>query len=198
MFIEQLGRWLPVRVFRFTVRAVQVQTVEPDNGGSVLTVRDTDELTSQEQVKMGYVRRMLVGGLGAVMLAIAPVQAQEAGWKLAGTVEINTTQMAFIISGKVGGGILHFEGGEYFFNVGGIGVGGIGVQTVNAIGAVYNMDDVSKFAGRYVEAGMGATVGKGKGRMRLSNQHGVILDLKASSSGVALSLGAEGVIISMK
>ena len=60
------------------------------------------------------------------------------------------------------------------------------------------MDDVSKFPGTYVQARAGATVGKGKGAMRLSNQHGVILDLKASSKGAALSLGADGVIISMK
>ena len=50
-----------------------------------------------------------------------------------------------------------------------------------------------------MEARAGATLGnKGKGAMRLSNQHGVILDLKSSSKGAALSLGADGVIISMK
>ena len=34
--------------------------------------------------------------------------------------------------------------------------------------------------------------------MRLSNQHGVILDLKASTKGVALALGVDGLIVTMK
>jgi hypothetical protein len=134
----------------------------------------------------------------AVSLSAPTLQAQEPDWKFAGTVEINSTQMAFIISGKAGGGVLEFEGQEYPFDVAGLGVGGIGIQTLNAVGAVYNMEDVSKFPGTYVEARMGASLGKGKGRMRLSNQHGVILDLKASAKGAALSLGTDGVVISMK
>jgi hypothetical protein len=136
--------------------------------------------------------------LAAASLTVPTLQAQEPDWKFAGTVEINSTQMAFIISGKAGGGVLEYEGKEYAFDVAGLGVGGIGIQTLNAVGAVYNMDDVSKFPGTYVEGRMGAAVVKGKGAMRLSNQHGVILDLKASAKGAALSLGADGVIISMK
>ena len=142
-------------------------------------------------------RAVAAAALLAVLVPAA--HAQEPGWVFAGTVEINSTQMAFIVSGKAGGGVLEFEGKEYPFDVAGLGVGGIGIQTLNAVGAVYNMDDVSKFPGTYVEARAGATLGnKGKGAMRLSNQHGVILDLKSSSKGAALSLGADGVIISMK
>lgn len=44
----------------------------------------------------------------------------------------------------------------------------------------------------------GITVGKGKGVMRLSNEHSVILDLEASMEGAALSLGVDGMIVSMK
>jgi lipid-binding SYLF domain-containing protein len=132
-------------------------------------------------------------------VALSPsVQAQEADWRFAGTVEISSTQMAFIISGKAGGGVLEYNGKEYPFSIGGLGVGGIGVQTMNAVGAVYNMDDVSKFAGTYVQARAGATLGTGKSVLRLSNEHGVIMDLKASNEGAALSLGVDGMIVSMK
>ena len=144
--------------------------------------------------------RCITGAL-AIGLATAwtpAASAQEQDWELAGTVEINSTQMAFILSGKLGGGVLEFEGEEYYFNIGGLGIGGVGVQRLNAVGAVYNMDDVSKFAGTYVQARMGATLVKGKGSMRLSNEHGVILSLKASSKGVALAIGADGLIVSMK
>jgi hypothetical protein len=142
-------------------------------------------------------RAAAVALLFATLTFSASAQTPESEWVFAGTVEINTTQMAFIVSGKAGGGVLEFEGTEHSFDVAGLGVGGIGIQTLNAVGAVYNMDDISKFPGRYVQARAGATLGKGTGAMRLSNQHGVILDLKASSRGAALSVGVDGLIISM-
>lgn len=124
--------------------------------------------------------------------------AQEENWEFAGTVEIDSTQIAFLVSGKTGGGVLEYQGKEYAFDLTGLGVGGIGIQQINAVGAVYNMKDVSEFAGKYVQARAGATVGSGKSVMRLSNQNGVILDLKASTEGAALSIGVDGLIISMK
>ena len=143
--------------------------------------------------------RLAAGTLALAAVAAAPtLQAQEPDWTFAGTVEINSTQIAFIASGQAGGGTLEFEGKEYPFNIAGLGIGGIGIQSINAVGAVYNMDDVSKFAGTYVNARAGVTLAKGKGAMRLSNQHGVILDLKASNEGAALSIGADGMVVTMK
>jgi len=139
----------------------------------------------------------ILAAAAAALLVSMPLKAQEPGWVFAGTVEIDSTQMAFIVSGQAGGGKLEFEGKEYSFDVGGLGVGGIGIHTLSAVGAVYNMDDVSKFPGTYVQARAGVTLGEGVGAMRLSNEHGVILDLKASSKGAALSIGADGMIISM-
>jgi hypothetical protein len=135
----------------------------------------------------------------ALLVVFAPVQAQADPEKVfAGTIEINSTQMAFIISGQAGGGVLEFQGQEYKFSIGGLGIGGIGVQTLNAVGAVYNMDDISKFSGSYVQARAGATLGKGKSSMTLSNNNGVIIDLKSSNTGVALSLGVDGMILTLK
>ena len=135
----------------------------------------------------------------ALLVGFAPVQVQADEEKVfAGTIEINSTQMAFIISGQAGGVVLEYQGKEYKFNIGGLGVGGIGVQTLNAVGAVYNMDDVSKFSGTYVQARAGATLGKGKSSMSLSNSKGVIIDLKSSNQGAALSLGVDGMILSLK
>ena len=136
--------------------------------------------------------------LAAASIFATSASAQEKDWVFAATVEIDTTQMAFIVSGKIGGGTLEYAGKEYKFDIGGLGVGGVGVQTINAVGAVYNMDDVSKFPGTYVESRIGATMGKGKGLTRLSNENGVIMDLKTSMEGVALSVGVDGMIVKMK
>jgi len=115
-----------------------------------------------------------------------------------GTVEINSTQMAFIISGQGGSGVLEFEGDEHQFSIGGLGIGGVGVQKINAVGVVYNLSNLSDFNGIYSQVRMGVTVGKGKGQMALSNSKNVIMELKTSMVGAALSLGLDGMSVQLK
>jgi hypothetical protein len=118
--------------------------------------------------------------------------------KLSGTVTIHSTQVAFLISGKLGGGTLKWNGEEHQFGMGGMGLGGVGVQTIDAVGAVYNLTDLSKFYGTYFEARVGATAAVGGGWISLTNTYGTTIDLKFSGEGLALSLGADGMVISKK
>lgn len=141
---------------------------------------------------------VLFGGYATSAAAAGHTTATGEEKVLSGTVEIDATQLAFIVSGKFGGGVLKFQGKEYAFKGGGLGIGGIGVQKIKATGKVYNLTDVSKFPGTYVAARAGATLGKGKNVISVSNQHGVIIDLKASTEGVALSIGADGLVVKMK
>ena len=141
---------------------------------------------------------VLFGGYATPAAAAGHTTATGEEKVLSGTVEIDATQLAFIVSGKFGGGVLKFQGKEYAFKGGGLGIGGIGVQKIKATGKVYNLTDVSKFPGTYVAARAGATLGKGKNVISVSNQHGVIIDLKASTEGVALSIGADGLVVKMK
>jgi hypothetical protein len=129
-----------------------------------------------------------------------PVFADEHGEKVfSGTVKIDSTQMAFIISGQSGGGVLEFGGNSYDFDIGGLGIGGIGVQTLNAVGAVYNLDSLDDFSGTYIQGRAGATLGSGKAAISLTNtKSGAILELKASTEGAALSLGVDGMIVTLK
>jgi len=137
---------------------------------------------------------LLLGGASAG----AATDANGKPMILSGTVTIETTQISFIVSGKAGGGVLTFAGQEYKFNIGGLGIGGIGVQKISAVGAVYNLNNISQFPGAFVQARAGATLGKGKGVMSLSNGNGVIMELKFTGEGLALSVGADGMIVSMK
>jgi len=67
------------------------------------------------------------------------------------------------------------------------------------VGAVYNMDDLSQFNGTYVQGRAGITVGKGKGVQELTNaKTGVVMELKFSSQGVALTIGADGMVVKLK
>jgi hypothetical protein len=115
-----------------------------------------------------------------------------------GTIEISSTQIAFIGSAQSGSGTLEFEGMEHEFKIGGLGVGGLGIQTVNAVGVVYNLEKLSDFEGTYSQTRMGITVGKGKSTLGLNNSKGVFIELKSSNKGVALGTGLDGISIKLK
>ena len=83
--------------------------------------------------------------------------------------------------------------------VGGVGVGGIGLSTIEATGEVYNLRDLGQFPGTYGQARYGFAIGTASGGdLWLQNEAGVILHLKAKRKGLMLSLGGDAVVISMR
>jgi hypothetical protein len=141
------------------------------------------------------------GGLVAGLLVLscilsAGAYAQSAPPKPSGSVNIHQVQVAFIGSGAVGGGTLRYRGRSYPFKLGGLGIGGFGVSTLDATGSVYNLRRLQDFEGVYGQARIGWAVGEqGKGDMWLQNANGVYLRLKARRQGLALSLGADGMVV---
>ncbi len=116
-----------------------------------------------------------------------------------GTIEISSTQIAFMVSAQSGGGTLEFEGMEHDFKISGLGVGGIGIQKMNAVGVVYNMNSLSDFEGSYSQARMGFAIGKGKSTIGLNNnRNDVYIELKSSNEGLALASGVDGIKITLK
>jgi hypothetical protein len=116
-----------------------------------------------------------------------------------GTVDMQEVQAAYIGSGSAGTGILYFRGVQYPFEVGGVGVGGFGLSTIDATGEVYNLSDIGQFPGTYGQARYGFAVGAASaGDLWMQNESGVILHLKAKRTGLILSLGGDAVLISMR
>ena len=119
--------------------------------------------------------------------------------KESGTVEMEQVQIAFIGSGNVGGGTLHYEGKSYDFEVGGLGIGGIGVSKFEAKGTVYNLSELAYFPGAYVQGRYGFAAGdEGSGKLWLQNSNGVVMELETKRQGLALSLGGDAVYINLK
>src|SRR5262245_35264790 len=115
-----------------------------------------------------------------------------------GTVDMQEVQAAYIGSGAAGTGALTFQGKEHKFQVGGVGIGGIGLSTVDAAGEVYNLRDLAQFPGTYGQARYGFAIGTSSaGDLWMQNETGVILHLKAKRTGLILSLGGDAVVISM-
>jgi hypothetical protein len=125
------------------------------------------------------------------------VRAQTPQLTLSGTVSIVQDRVSLLISINRGSGILHFQGKDRPFSIGGIGVGGVGGSKLVATGNVYNLPSEAQFPGLYREFRTGYAIGdKGSGRLWLKNGDGVVLELVGKGEGVALSLGADAIKIS--
>lgn len=114
------------------------------------------------------------------------------------TVEMHEVQAAYIGSGSGGSGTLFFRGRSYPFRVGGVGIGGIGLSTVEAHGEVYNLQSMEQFPGTYAQGRYGFAIGTASGGdLWLKNEAGVVMHLVAKREGLMLSLGADAIRISM-
>jgi hypothetical protein len=116
-----------------------------------------------------------------------------------GFIEMHEVQAAYMASGSGGSGSLSFRDVQYAFDVGGVGIGGIGLSTIEATGEVYNLRDLGQFPGTYGQARYGFAIGTASaGDLWLQNEAGVIMHLKAKRTGLMLSLGGDAVFISMR
>jgi hypothetical protein len=97
----------------------------------------------------------LTGCAGSVELGPDAVKGQTPD----GTVEMHEVQAAYMGSGSAGTGVLIFRGVEHPFDVGGVGVGGIGLSTIEATGEVYNLSELAQFPGTYGQARYGIAIG---------------------------------------
>lgn len=114
---------------------------------------------------------------------------------ISGTVEIKAKQIALIVGGGWGDGVLHFQGQDHPFKVTGLKAGGVGYVELDAVGDVYFLNKLEDFSGKYGTAAIGATAAKGSVVATVENNKGVILRLKAKSKGAALNLGVGGMSI---
>ena len=117
-----------------------------------------------------------------------------------GTLVIDETQVMLLLGGDMGGGTLLLGDKSYSFKTGGIKIGGLGIHKIHMTGDVYGLSDVADFPGVYFVAEAGVTLGdSGTAAIWLKNSKGVALHMKTSEAkGIALSVGVEGLKITMK
>jgi len=116
----------------------------------------------------------------------------------AGTVTVTEYEAGIGIADVVWGhGEMKALGQTRKFRLNGMGAGAGGGAKISATGTVYNLKDIGLFAGVYSEAGIGAVAGKdGKSTATwLRNTNGVILELHGKTSGLAVTGGANGVLV---
>jgi hypothetical protein len=129
-----------------------------------------------------------------VLLRARPALAAE---KPSGTLTLHRVDVALLLNAGWGGGTLYYDG-HHAFKIKGLGVGGIGVSKLEAHGNVFRLKQLSDFPGVYGSVQAGAVAGDEQlhGGIWLQNPAGVQIHLVPRRQGVALSLGASGVLIS--
>jgi OOP family OmpA-OmpF porin len=105
--------------------------------------------------------------------------------------------LAIGIGGQWGKGVLNFQGVQYPFKISGFSVIDVGFTSIDATGAVYNLNKASDFAGTYTAGAAGIAVGGGAGAATMKNQNGVSMSIKSKKAGIQLTLAAGGVTVTM-
>jgi hypothetical protein len=125
-----------------------------------------------------------------VMLAAAGVLAKE--HTPSGTVRLHGKSVSAGIGVSWGKGTLHYKGKNYSFEIEGLSVGGVGASEIDATGEVYHLNKLDDFVGTYASGEAGATIGGGGEVAVMKNARGVEMRLRATTRGVELKLGPEG------
>lgn len=112
-------------------------------------------------------------------------------------VKLGSTSIAAGIGINWGSGTITVEGEKHAFHVKGVSLLDVGISTMDAEGSVTNLENVEDFAGRYVAVEAGAALGIGASTIRMKNEKGVEIALTSKRKGVQLTLGAEGMSISL-
>ena len=133
--------------------------------------------------------------MAAAMLLIGASTQSYAG---TGRVRLNIVKAGFIIGVGGGTGTLTYHGRTYRLSIGGIGIGSLGVASVQLVGTASNLRNASDIAGTYGAAGAGATFIVGAQAATLQNQRGVILTVSGAQVGFQVSIGLAGMTIALQ
>jgi Envelope integrity protein A len=135
---------------------------------------------------------VVVGFLFLAVVALAQQQTPS------GKVSLESKSIAVGIGVSWGEGVLTYQGKAHPFTVDGLSVVDLGITKASATGNVYNLKQLSDFSGNYVAAQAGAAIGGGAGAVTMRNQHGVVMELTGTGTGVRLTLAAKGMDVQLK
>jgi hypothetical protein len=117
------------------------------------------------------------------------------GMSPVGTISLTEIVAVGAVAGK---GTLDFQGQSRSFKLAGGVTGGGGASSTEASGEVYNLRNISDFAGLYTQnSGEAGLDRSSTSDLWLRNRAGVVLHLRGTQKGMTLSLGREEILIEM-
>ena len=114
------------------------------------------------------------------------------------TVQLEGGAVAAGIGFVWGHGTIKYQDTERTFKVSGLSIVDVGAASLTATGDVYHLSKLSDFDGNYVAWSAGLAVGGGGSATYLKNEHGVVLKLVSTQSGIRFNLSSNGVRITLK
>jgi hypothetical protein len=131
------------------------------------------------------------------MALVIPATAAEKPLPPVGHITFEATSVGVGATFGWGKGWFTYKGKNYPIRVDNLGLVGVGLAKVRAVGKVYNLKNPADLAGSYAEAGAGiALVGGVKGFLAKNNK-GVVIDLSAEQTGGSFNLGGGSFTITM-
>jgi hypothetical protein len=115
-----------------------------------------------------------------------------------GTVRITGKSIAVGVGYSWGTGVLTYKGGEYPFTITGLSAGDIGATSTEISGEVLNLKNLDDFNGNYTSLNAGVTLAGGGGAATMRNQNGVVMNVLATTQGLNLELGVDGITIELQ
>jgi len=143
-------------------------------------------------MRRSIITLIAIGGLFMLLSGLALAQA-----KTDGTLTLSEGSVAAGIGWSWGKGTLSYQGKNYPVKVEGLTVGEVGITRATATGKVSNLQKVADFTGTYTAGSAGATVGGGAEAAIMKNQNGVVVELKSTTQGASLKLGAQGLKLTL-
>ena len=113
-------------------------------------------------------------------------------------VAINPTQTKMLLGGSTGSGVLDFDGNKHAFSIDGMKLGGVGIDTSQFTGNVYNLNKLEDFQGTYVAADAAASADDGPDGTWMRNDDGVYVHLKTNTSSLKLGFGEAGIKLTLE
>lgn len=133
----------------------------------------------------------IITGAAAILIASCASVTQAPSTPPSATVSVKEWSAAYYGSAASGKGTLNFQGQSRPFTISGLGAGGMGAQKLTATGKVYNLNNLSDFAGTYRGVSQGLTLIEGKMHAKLTNDAGVEMYLAGETEGLASSVGVQ-------
>jgi hypothetical protein len=125
-----------------------------------------------------------------------PVIAE--GTPPSGRVDLKGGSFAAGIGYVWGHGTLNYGARNYKVTLSGLSAVNVGAATISATGEVYHLTQLQDFAGSYDAVSAGATIGAGGSMAYLKNEHGVVIRLHSSTTGLQFNLDVSGVKIELQ
>lgn len=141
-------------------------------------------------------KRNMLAAVAAVFLSCASAYAAVARTPDA-TIDLSGGSVAVGVGIDWAKGTLHFNGQDVPVKVKGLSLVRVGASKMSATGEVYNLKQLSDFAGNYSAVAAGAALAGGGGVSAMENAHGVVMHLRSSTVGADLDFGVKGIEVSL-